>query len=425
MAIWVTIEKAEPGSDGLPSRVYGRFFTSRHKGRPVVDGVGDMISPAELEKGAERFLRSCRKARTRHGKENNIFTGDLVESFVFDEAKAMALGVDWDGSVYWWGGFEVTDQKTRQRIADGELREFSIFGDAERAEVARPDDAWVDPRAPAKTFNVTDLDLTEVSFVPRGKGSGVSMQVLKEDTSMDNELIEQLRQAGATDAVLDIVRKAVSEKAQPDVGKEGDKPDKKPETPPVAKEGPGAAPASPPAPPVVVSPPAPVTPPAPAPSTEPVSKEAEDLKGQLAATQAQLAALEHQMRKTEKTAKVAKEYEALPLDAGHIAELELASNTVSKDGTQPAVVVMPRASAVAILDGLKKTNEALAQSQLMNPAGSSNTVPKFEGDGHTRLAKISKEAEEAAIAKGVDPTQAAIDAVRLAVAENPSLAAFV
>lgn len=111
--------------------VFGWASIAEEHGALVVDHEGDVIQPAELEKGAYRFVRDARVASDSHDPET-IGVGVLVESMFFGKEKQEILGID--VPVGWWVGFEVQDEELRAQIREGQtssphgLSMFSIGG---------------------------------------------------------------------------------------------------------------------------------------------------------------------------------------------------------------------------------------------------------------------------------------------------------
>lgn len=111
--------------------VFGWASVAELDGNLVVDHEGDVIEPAELEKGAYRFVKDARIASDRHDPAT-LGVGVLVESMFFGKDKQEILGID--VPVGWWVGFQVDDPDLRRSIREAEGHEaFSIggFGAAE------------------------------------------------------------------------------------------------------------------------------------------------------------------------------------------------------------------------------------------------------------------------------------------------------
>ncbi len=114
--------------------VFGWASIAEQNGTLVVDGDGDMIEPAELERGAYGFVKEARVASDRHRPES-IGVGVLVESMFFSKEKQELLGVELP--VGWWVGFQVDDPAMRQSLREeGGHRMFSIGGSGTAEEIA-------------------------------------------------------------------------------------------------------------------------------------------------------------------------------------------------------------------------------------------------------------------------------------------------
>lgn len=112
--------------------VYGWASVIEKDGVPVVDTQDDRISEDELVKAAQEFVAAYRAGDVMHDEKKR---SDLVESVVFTHDLQKALGIDL-GQVGWFVGFKVGDDATWQRVKKGELRAFSIGGDAIREKAA-------------------------------------------------------------------------------------------------------------------------------------------------------------------------------------------------------------------------------------------------------------------------------------------------
>lgn len=103
------------------------------EGSLVVDGEGDIIEPAELEKGAYGFVKNARVASDRH-EPGTIGVGVLIESMFFSKEKQDVLGISVPEG--WWVGFHVQDPELRKSIREeGGHRMFSIGGTGAAEEV--------------------------------------------------------------------------------------------------------------------------------------------------------------------------------------------------------------------------------------------------------------------------------------------------
>lgn len=99
-------------------------------GVPVVDSQGDLISIAELERGAYNFVEFYREGGEMHERTG---VARLVESVVFTPEKFAAMGISAGTLPYgWWLGMRVTDDDVWQKIKSGRYTMFSIGGHATR-----------------------------------------------------------------------------------------------------------------------------------------------------------------------------------------------------------------------------------------------------------------------------------------------------
>jgi hypothetical protein len=134
--------------------------------QPIVDHHQDVIGVAELEKAGYHYVENSRVAGEMHEK---LGVGTLVESVVLTSEKRRAMGLPDDGHSAWWIGFRVTDDETWAKVAKGELKEFSIGGEAYR-----------DPHPTiAGAYALNDLVIKEVSFVDVGAGVCVPVALTK------------------------------------------------------------------------------------------------------------------------------------------------------------------------------------------------------------------------------------------------------
>ncbi|MHC4504910.1 MAG: XkdF-like putative serine protease domain-containing protein [Planctomycetota bacterium] len=110
-------------------------------GELITDYHGDQIEPEELERAMYEYVAMSGEGDEQHDK---VLHSVLVESCVLTaqklEAIHEAIGVEADVSGFKgaaaWVGFKVLDEGTWQRIKSGELKAFSIEGEAERVEAA-------------------------------------------------------------------------------------------------------------------------------------------------------------------------------------------------------------------------------------------------------------------------------------------------
>lgn len=104
-------------------------------GSPVVDTQRDIITPAELEKAAHRYVLKSRDGGVMH-EETGV--SKLVASLVTtpEIVKALFPAVH-EGAIPtgWVVGFKILDAGVWKRVKDGELSEFSIHGIGDRVPV--------------------------------------------------------------------------------------------------------------------------------------------------------------------------------------------------------------------------------------------------------------------------------------------------
>jgi len=114
--------------------VFGWLYVCRRPdGTQVVDHSGEVIDVGDLERAAYAYAIDSRDAGLMHSK---MGIGKMVCSVVFTPETRQAMGIP-DGIVPdgWWVGFKVSDPEVWQKIKSGELKMFSIGGQAERRTV--------------------------------------------------------------------------------------------------------------------------------------------------------------------------------------------------------------------------------------------------------------------------------------------------
>ncbi len=130
------------------------------------------LSPDVLESAVYDYMAKSGSAARSHGKTSidpkaKLHVGRVVESFAATEEKHKHMGYPTGLNLGWWGGWEFTDPETIEAILSGELGELSYGGSG--IPVERPDG----------DFDITDLDLDEVSVVKNGAGHEVNVRLLK------------------------------------------------------------------------------------------------------------------------------------------------------------------------------------------------------------------------------------------------------
>jgi len=105
-------------------------------GEPVVDRQGDVITPDEISKAATEFMLSVRVAKAMHDGEQ---IGHVVHSFPVTNELAKALGIQSDREG-WIIAQKITDDEVWKRVKSGELKAFSIGGNAVSEDIDDDDD---------------------------------------------------------------------------------------------------------------------------------------------------------------------------------------------------------------------------------------------------------------------------------------------
>lgn len=114
--------------------IFGWLYVCRKAdGTQVVDHSGEVIDVADLERAAYSYALDSRDAGYMHSK---MGIGKMVSSVVFTPETRQAMGIPEgilpDG---WWIGFKISDPEVWQKVKSGELKMFSIGGQAERRAV--------------------------------------------------------------------------------------------------------------------------------------------------------------------------------------------------------------------------------------------------------------------------------------------------
>lgn len=112
---------------------YGWASVTEIDGKPVVDSDNEIITEADLDAFARKFVLGQHGGKVMHEGERE---SDLVESMMFTREKQAALGIDLKKSG-WWVGLQYRKAETWARIKSGELPMFSLMGYA-RARPATP-----------------------------------------------------------------------------------------------------------------------------------------------------------------------------------------------------------------------------------------------------------------------------------------------
>lgn len=111
--------------------VYGWANVIEVGGNQVVDYQKDTIDEEELVQAAHDFVENSRVAKVSH---NGGQKGTIVESLVFTRELQKQLGIDLN-MTGWLIGVKVNDEPTWQSIKKGDLKMFSIGGQAYKVPV--------------------------------------------------------------------------------------------------------------------------------------------------------------------------------------------------------------------------------------------------------------------------------------------------
>ena len=112
--------------------VWGWASVSTMKGETVTDLQGDRITPREMEKMADRFMRSARAAKAMHYGDD---VGEVIHSFPLTKELAEAFGIQTDREGWLTGTYVKSDEQWA-RVLRGEFKGLSIGGRAKRKEIA-------------------------------------------------------------------------------------------------------------------------------------------------------------------------------------------------------------------------------------------------------------------------------------------------
>ncbi len=109
---------------------YGWASVSTLNGELVTDLQGDQITIGEMQKAVHEFM----KDRAGDAMHDEAQCAEIVDSLVVTKELADAMG--WDaGREGWFVGFKVHDANVWKRFLSGELKAFSISGEATVTEV--------------------------------------------------------------------------------------------------------------------------------------------------------------------------------------------------------------------------------------------------------------------------------------------------
>lgn len=129
----ISVEVPITKTDSKRMQVFGWANVAvKATGDVVVDLHDDEIAPEELELAAYRYVLRYREGGYDH---TQMGVARLIESCFFSAEKLKALGLpDTSLPLGWWIGFKVDDPEVWKRVESGELRSFSIGGNARRVE---------------------------------------------------------------------------------------------------------------------------------------------------------------------------------------------------------------------------------------------------------------------------------------------------
>ncbi len=110
--------------------VWGWASVCTMKGETVTDLQGDRIAPAQMEKMADRFMRSARAAKAMHYGDD---VGEVIHSFPMTKELADAFGIQSDREGWITGTYIKSDEEWA-KVRNGTYKGLSIGGRARRKE---------------------------------------------------------------------------------------------------------------------------------------------------------------------------------------------------------------------------------------------------------------------------------------------------
>lgn len=110
--------------------VWGWASVCTMKGETVTDLQGDRIAPAQMEKMADRFMRSARAAKAMHYGDD---VGEVIHSFPMTKELADAFGIQSEREGWITGTYIKSDEEWG-KVRRGEYKGLSIGGRARRKE---------------------------------------------------------------------------------------------------------------------------------------------------------------------------------------------------------------------------------------------------------------------------------------------------
>lgn len=111
--------------------VYGYASVISKDGEPIVDRQGDIITAEELEKAASDFMLGARVGKTMHKGDA---TTTIIHSFPMTNETKKAYQIE-SPLEAWLIAVKVHDDETWDKVKQGELKDFSIGGKAQRRDV--------------------------------------------------------------------------------------------------------------------------------------------------------------------------------------------------------------------------------------------------------------------------------------------------
>lgn len=111
--------------------VYGWASVISEGGIPHVDTQGDVIHADDLVKATTDFMADARLAKSMHAGEG---IGEVLHSFPLTAELAKSLGVE-SANEGWIVGVKVHDDGVWALVKSGDLKAFSIGGNASREEI--------------------------------------------------------------------------------------------------------------------------------------------------------------------------------------------------------------------------------------------------------------------------------------------------
>lgn len=110
--------------------VWGWASVCTMKGETVTDLQGDRIAPAQMEKMADRFMRSARAAKAMHYGDD---VGEVIHSFPMTKELADAFGIQSEREGWITGTYIKSDEEWA-KVRNGTYKGLSIGGRARRKE---------------------------------------------------------------------------------------------------------------------------------------------------------------------------------------------------------------------------------------------------------------------------------------------------